>query len=184
MLFRSVLIFVLIGILSYMSSLDRQEQKVIPNHYRNEKFQIQFRYPSDWEVIEEVTDSSDTLSLKIGESMKSDEYIFHYQVLATEYARCIYSDSNDDSSWLTHVIDFGDNYKDIDSEGIFRRGLSPYQDRDQYIVCMKDEDGIYLSKSFGYITYENINPNRQDHEEMLATLDRILLSIIYSGDRY
>jgi hypothetical protein len=184
-----ILLFVvvcLIGVFIYLITLDKDSDPNIPKEkdYYSEEYGVKFEYPGNWVVLETPSDDPETLVLRLGESEDSTNFIFDYRLESTEISRCVYSDTKEDTSDIEYKIDFGNSYTEIDEKGEYRRGLSPYSDNTEYIICKKDLNGEYTTWASGYIRYENVDLEREDSGEMLDILDKISLSLKYTGNLY
>lgn len=182
----SVLLFIvicLIGVFIYLISLNKDSDSNIPKEkeFYSEAYGVKFEYPGNWVVLETPSDDPETLVLRLGESEDATSFIFDYRLESKEISRCVYSDTKEDTSDIEYKIDFGNSYMEI---GEFRRGLSPYSDNTEYIICKKDLNGEYTTWASGYITYENVDLEREDSGEMLDILDSIALSLKYTGNLY
>lgn len=125
------------------------------NTYNNDKFKITFKYPADWDLVEEVNEEIDSLRVIVSKNT----YEFDLYIVAGSPDICDFSSGN---------------FEELSNEEKVYR-IKYQEDLNQYQVCMKEIEGqtFVTWTDPGYILYHV--PKNPD-ESYLEILNNILLS--------
>lgn len=145
--------------------------------YRNETFNILFKYPPDW-ILEEIVNDPSMGMLKV--QVGKNGYKFEYYMAPAGSSFCVYPDT--DESKIGDEVMFKQKYADyteISSDlYVYRRTLVPELKR--YFICWKSvgatgDYDYFVSLGKGLIHY--LLPTSTPDPLQVEIMDKILISI-------